>query len=254
MRIILRNSGCGSDISSKVNTTLYNWFRSLIVNFCKKMQNVSSNKLKHITFGVYTTNRIQMKKIALPFLAFAFSAISLSAQVNYKVNTEISSVEWIGRKVTGQHEGVIQLKNGSYTFENGIITKGVFIVNMQSIRITDIENKDQNEKLQNHLISSDFFAVKDNPIGKLTVLKSEKSGENKLNVFAELTIKGISKRVEFNVTLLKDGKKMVAIGEVDINRTEYDIRYGSGSFFDNLGDKAIKDLFSIKFKVASIQQ
>ena len=54
--------------------------------------------------------------------------------------------------------------------------------------------------------------------------------------------------------LLQEGDKMVAIGQVDINRTEFDIRYGSGSFFDNLGDKAIKDNFTVKFKVAAIKK
>tara|TARA_R110002111_G_scaffold172294_1_gene237860 strand:+ start:404 stop:991 length:588 start_codon:yes stop_codon:yes gene_type:complete len=195
-----------------------------------------------------------MKKIALSFLTFAFIAISSVAQENYKINTEISSVEWIGRKVTGQHNGVIQLKNGSYTFENGLIIKGEFTIDMQTIKINDIEDKEQNEKLQNHLISADFFAVKDHPTAKLVIQKSEKIGEDKLKVFADLEIKGISKRIDFEVTMLKEGTKMVAVGEVDINRTEYDIRYGSGSFFDNLGDKAIKDLFTIKFKVAALQQ
>ena len=195
-----------------------------------------------------------MKKIALSFLTFAFIAISSVAQENYKINTEISSVEWIGRKVTGQHNGVIQLKNGSYTFENGLITKGEFSIDMQTIKINDIEDKEQNQKLQNHLNSPDFFAVKDHPTAKLSIIKSEKSGTDKLKVFADLEIKGISKRIDFEATMLKEGTKMVTVGEVDINRTEYDIRYGSGSFFDNLGDKAIKDLFTIKFKVAALQQ
>lgn len=195
-----------------------------------------------------------MKKIALSFLTFAFIAISSVAQENYNINTQISSVEWIGRKVTGQHNGVIQLKNGSYTFENDLIIKGEFTIDMQTIKINDIEDKEQNEKLQNHLISADFFSVKDHPTAKLVIQKSEKIGEDKLKVFADLEIKGISKRIDFEVTMLKEGTKMVAVGEVDINRTEYDIRYGSGSFFDNLGDKAIKDLFTIKFKVAALQQ
>ena len=218
------------------------------------MQNVSNTKLKHTTFESLITNYIKMKNIAFCFLIFFFSTISIIAQENYRVNTEISSIEWIGRKVTGQHQGVIQLKKGSYIFENGIIKKAEFIINMMSIKITDIEDQDQNDKLQNILVSSNFFAVKENPTGKLSILKSEKISTGKLNVFAELEIKGISKRIEFEVTLLKDGNKMVAIGEVDIDRTAYGIRYGSGSFFDNLGDKAIKDLFTIKFKVAAIQQ
>ncbi len=175
-----------------------------------------------------------------------------NAQERYTVNTVISSLEWIGKKVTGQHQGVIDLKKGSYLFENGLITSGELIINMQSIKITDIEDKEQNDKLKNHLVSSDFFSVEKHPTAQLTIVKSQKIDETRLKVTADLTIKEITKRIEFEVTLLIEGKKMVAIGEVDIDRTQFDIRYGSGSFIDNLGDKAIKDLFTIKFKVASL--
>ena len=174
------------------------------------------------------------------------------AQERYTVNTVISSVEWIGKKVTGQHQGVIEFKKGSYLFENGTITSGEFIINMQSITITDIEDKEQNEKLKNHLVSSDFFSVEKHPTAQMSVVKSQRIDEKRLKITADLTIKEITKRIEFEVTLLIEGKKMVAIGEVDIDRTQFDIRYGSGSFIDNLGDKAIKDLFTIKFKVAAL--
>ena len=193
-----------------------------------------------------------MKKIALTFSTIVLLMLVGNAQERYTVNTVISSLEWIGKKVTGQHQGVIDLKKGSYLFENGLITSGELIINMQSIKITDIEDKEQNDKLKNHLVSSDFFSVEKHPTAQLTIVKSQKIDETRLKVTADLTIKEITKRIEFEVTLLIEGKKMVAIGEVDIDRTQFDIRYGSGSFIDNLGDKAIKDLFTIKFKVAAL--
>lgn len=193
-----------------------------------------------------------MKKIILTFSAIVLLMLAGIAQERYTVNTVISSVEWIGKKVTGQHQGVIELKKGSYLFENGTITSGEFIINMQSITITDIEDKEQNEKLKNHLVSSDFFSVEKHPTAQMSVVKSQRIDEKRLKITADLTIKEITKRIEFEVTLLIEGKKMVAIGEVDIDRTQFDIRYGSGSFIDNLGDKAIKDLFTIKFKVAAL--
>ena len=193
-----------------------------------------------------------MKKIALTFSTIVLLMLVGNAQERYTVNTVISSLEWIGKKVTGQHQGVIDLKKGSYLFENGLITSGELIINMQSIKITDIEDKEQNDKLKNHLVSSDFFSVEKQPTAQLTIVKSQKIDETRLKVTADLTIKGITKRIEFEVTLLIEGKKMVAIGEVDIDRTQFDIRYGSGSFIDNLGDKAIKDPFTIKFKIAAL--
>lgn len=183
-----------------------------------------------------------------------FTSSFIQAQEVYQVNEAVSGVEWIGKKVTGEHSGDIKLKSGSYTFENGIITEGELIIDMSTIQVTDIEDKENNEKLRGHLISSDFFGVKKHPKGKLTIIKSEKVADNKLKITADLMLKGISKVIEFEVTLLQENGKMVAIGQVDINRTEYDIRYGSGSFFDNLGDKAIKDFFTVKFKVAATKK
>jgi polyisoprenoid-binding protein YceI len=125
---------------------------------------------------------------------------------------------------------------------------------METIEVTDIEDEESNGKLRGHLTSPDFFNVNKYPNGKLTVIKSEKIGNNKLKLMATLQLKEISKDIEFEVTMLQEGDKMVAIGQVDINRTEFDIRYGSGSFFDNLGAKAIKDNFKVKFKVAAIKK
>ena len=195
-----------------------------------------------------------MKKVASLLLVIFCIVNSILAQKNYWVNTEISSVEWIGKKVTGQHEGLIQMKNSKYTFQNGTINSGTFLIDMQTIAVTDIDDQEQNEKLKNHFISKDFFSVKEHPTAKLQIVKSDQIGENKLNVSGDLTIKGITKRIEFETTLLIEDKKMVAIGQAHIDRTQYDIRYGSGSFIDNLGDKAIKDLFTIKFKVAALAE
>lgn len=254
MWIIFRYLLLRAIIISKLTRTIQRAYRFFNVKIYKKNEKRfhPSKKANYICHFINNLNK--MKKLAFTSLLLFLAIIQLSAQDDYLVNTEISSVEWIGRKVTGEHSGVIKLKNGSYTFEDGLITKGEFIINMETIEVTDIEDEESNGKLRGHLTSPDFFNVNKYPNGKLTVIKSEKIGNSKLKLMATLQLKEISKDIEFEVTMLQEGDKMVAIGQVDINRTEFDIRYGSGSFFDNLGDKAIKDNFTVKFKVAAIKK
>ncbi|MBL4709255.1 MAG: YceI family protein [Flavobacteriales bacterium] len=170
---------------------------------------------------------------------------------SYTINKSISQVEWVGKKVTGSHEGTIQLIEGFVVLKGDIISSGEIIIDMNTIAVTDIENKGMNAKLKRHLTSPDFFGVEDYPTGKLKITSSEKTADNKLKLICELTLKGISKRIEIPTTLMQEENKLVAIGEIVIDRTLFDIKYGSGSFFDNLGDKAIMNDFKVKFKVAA---
>lgn len=193
-----------------------------------------------------------MKKlISLTSLFLVYIITFAGGEETYSINKSISKIEWIGKKVTGSHEGTIQLKEGSVVFEGGIVSSGEIIIDMNTIEVTDIKDEGMNTKLKGHLTSADFFGVKAHPIGKLKILHSEKLEDSKLMLMCELTLKGITKRIEIPTTLIQEEGKLVAIGEIAIDRTLFDIKYGSGSFFDNLGDKAIMDDFLVKFKVAA---
>ena len=111
---------------------------------------------------------------------------------------------------------------------------------MTSINTTDLEG-DYKNKLDGHLKSADFFGVETHTTSKLVFTKVEASGKNSYKVTGDLTIKGITKPVTFDVSIY--GSKATATLKVD--RAEYDVRYGSGSFFDNLGDKTIYDEFDL---------
>lgn len=185
-----------------------------------------------------------MKKSILSLaLALVFgSAIAGPIDGDKKtVNAEASQVTWKAYKVTGSHTGTIALKSGSLEFDDDKLTGGEFVVDMTSINTTDLEAGSGKEKLDGHLHSADFFATATNPTSKLVFTNVKTSGKNSYEVTGDLTIKGITKPVTFDVSVY--GSKATATLKVD--RTKYDVKYGSGSFFDNLGDKTIYDEFDL---------
>ncbi len=171
----------------------------------------------------------------------------------YKVSKKTSKLEWVGKKVTGQHNGVINIHDGEVTVENGMISGGTLWIDMGSITVLDIEDEGTNAKLTGHLKSPDFFSVENHPKSKLEITKVESKGGDKYHIHGNLTIKDITEKVEIPATIKMEEGKLVAIGETEIDRTKYDIKYGSGKFFDDLGDKMIDDNFMVKFKVGAMK-
>lgn len=180
-----------------------------------------------------------LKTIAIALLV-AFSTAAVSAQTK-KVDAAKSNVEWLGKKVTGQHNGTVKLKEGALVFSGKKLTGGTFTVDMNSITVTDLKAGEGKEKLEGHLKSPDFFGTEKFPTSKLVFKKIADKGNGVYTVTADLTIKESTNPVTFDVTV----KGNTATAKVTIDRTKFDIKYGSGSFFDNLGDKAISDNFDI---------
>jgi len=157
------------------------------------------------------------------------------------INTAESSVVWTGKKVTGQHTGTINIKSGNLDFENGSLSGGTISIDMNSIKCTDL-GEGGAKKLEGHLKSDDFFGVPNNPTAELNITGVAMGKERgNYNVTADVTIKGITKSISFPATIGSDA----ASATVVIDRTDFDVRYGSGSFFDNLGDKTIYDDFEL---------
>ena len=177
-------------------------------------------------------------KIAM-LLILALSFMSFSTLTEKQVSVEKSKVIWKGYKVTGQHEGTINLKSGILTFDGKTLTGGSFVMDMSTINTTDLEGEYKG-KLDGHLKSPDFFGVEKFPTATLDFINvSGKDGSYKIK--ANLTIKETTKAVEFSMTI----KENTATANLEIDRTEYDIKYGSSSFFDDLKDKAIYDNFDL---------
>lgn len=133
-------------------------------------------------------------------------------------------------------------------WKNEKLTAGKFTIDMASITNTDLEDPGYNAKLVGHLKSDDFFGVEKYPTAKLEIKSSSKFENNKGTVKAHLTIKETTLPIEFEAQ--KEGNWLMA--EIIIDRSKYDVRYGSGSFFDNLGDKTIYDDFTMTVKIATM--
>jgi len=156
------------------------------------------------------------------------------------VKSSESKVTWKAYKVTGSHTGTVDLKSGALIFDEGTLKGGEFEVDMPSLVSTDLEGEYKG-KLEGHLKSDDFFGVATYPTASLVFTDVKASGKNSYEVSGDLTIKGITKPVTFDVSIY--GSKATATLKVD--RAQYNVKYGSGSFFDNLGDKTIYDEFDL---------
>ncbi|GMN05667.1 YceI family protein [Croceitalea sp. MTPC5] len=174
-------------------------------------------------------------------LVVGFAATAKTVDDDKKeVKTDASSVTWKAYKVTGSHTGTINLKSGALMFDGDKLTGGEFVVDMTTINTTDLSGKSKSD-LDGHLHSDDFFSTASNPTSNLVFTNVKSSSKNSYEVTGDLTIKGITKPVTFDVSVY--GSKATATLKVD--RTNYDVKYGSGSFFDNLGDKTIYDEFDL---------
>jgi len=179
------------------------------------------------------------------FLALmAFQALIvpfISAQVKFTADTEQTSILWLGEKVTGQHGGTIKLLSGWINWVDNKIISGEFNIDMTSLKVSEA-----NERLEGHLKSDDFFGVAKFPVSKLIISGSTPFDKGTGVVTGTLTIKGITNPIEFKVVSQKKDDGMWFFANIIVDRTKYDIRYGSGNFFDNLGDKTIFDEFKLK--------
>ena len=182
--------------------------------------------------------------LILSFMLFT----SAMAGEAFMVDTKSSQAEWVGRKVTGQHNGAINIKSGMLHLEDGKLVGGEFEIDMTTIVNHDVEDEEWRTKLVNHLKSDDFFSVDKFPVAvfKITHVESttDEDGNNYL-IRGGLTIKGITHPIEFPAKVEINGDKISATAAITVDRAKHDIRFRSGSFFENLGDKLIYDEFTI---------
>jgi polyisoprenoid-binding protein YceI len=187
----------------------------------------------------------KMKQITIVAIVFLmFSGHALLAQKS-EVNQEKSTIKWEGKKIGTNHHGEIQLKSGYLEVQNNEITDGVFVVDMTTISNIDLENENMNQKLVGHLKSEDFFGVEKYPTSTLQVTESSKFVNGKATITGNITIKGKTEPVSFEV--VRNNNEFSA--KILIDRSKFDVRYGSNSFFDNLGDRAIDNIFTLEVQL-----
>ena len=189
------------------------------------------------------------KLILLPL--FALFLVAAQAQTNYAVNTSSSVVVWTGYKVTGKHTGTVKIKSGSVQFTNGILTAGTFEMDMNTINDTDLEGEWAG-KLVGHLKSDDFLGVANFPTATFVITRAiPQDSKGNYKIIGNLTIKGTTKEVKFFANATESNGSVAATGKMTIDRSEFNMRYGSGSFFDGLGDKTIYDEFDLQVSLVA---
>ncbi|MBO0949013.1 YceI family protein [Fibrella forsythiae] len=169
----------------------------------------------------------------------------------YKIDAAKSTLSWNGKKVTGEHSGNIKVQDGAFVVDGSKVTGGQFTFDMNSITCTDLTDKGYNDKFIGHMKSEDFFNTAKFPTSTFKITKVTPKGGELYDITGNMTIKGITNAVTFPATVKVAGNQITATGKATLDRTKYDIRYGSKSFFENIGDKAIYDDFTVDMKLAA---
>jgi len=172
---------------------------------------------------------------------------------DYQIDLALSMVNWEGKKTLIANyidEGTISIKEGDLQVSGGKISSGDFVIDMNTIKAGSTSNtKATVDMLEKHLKSDDFFGVEKFPTAKFTIKDVNMIGGEYI-ASGELTIKDITNQIEFPITINQEGEGSVTVvGGAVLDRTKWDIRYGSDKFFDNLANNVIDDNFTVKFDI-----
>lgn len=178
--------------------------------------------------------------------------------VSYSVDTEASSVKWLGTKPTGEHFGYVPIAEGELMVKDDMITGGNFTMNVANLRVEDIEDEETNAKLAGHLRSPDFFNTDTFPTIKFEITGVEQLQDEVTDdgmqltheLSGNLTIKGITKNISFKAQVnMLENKIEAMTPQFLIDRTKWNVNYGSQKVFDNLKDNFIHDDMGITIKL-----
>tara|TARA_B100001142_G_scaffold321382_2_gene367943 strand:+ start:184 stop:804 length:621 start_codon:yes stop_codon:yes gene_type:complete len=196
------------------------------------------------------------KNITGGFMIIFLLVLCLGYADSYKVDVDSSTIQWIGRKVTGEHDGNLKILYGNIRkyldTEQKEVIKGNIVIDMTTITNNDIESKKYQKYFVDHLNSSDFFDVAHFSKSQLKILDNiilSNDSSGNMMITAEITIKGITQKVKFPAKIEFLDDSATAVGTIDIDRTLFDIRYKSKSFFPDVGDYFIYDDFTLNFTI-----
>jgi polyisoprenoid-binding protein YceI len=182
-----------------------------------------------------------MKKILAVLILQFFVLITVIGQERLNADTAKTRILWTAEKVTGEHHGTINLKSGWLDWKDNQIVAGEFHIDMNTIK-----ESEGNAKFEGHMRSDDFFSVEKFPVSTLIINRSTPFDKGTGTLTGTLTIKGITNPIEFKAANQTKDDGMWFYANISVDRTKYDIRWGSGTFFDNLGDKTVFDEFKLK--------
>ncbi|WP_341837421.1 YceI family protein [Chitinophaga pollutisoli] len=179
------------------------------------------------------------------------ASAAVAAPVAFKVDGSKSKIAWLAKKVTGSHNGFINISGGTLQVDGSTLTGGSFNVDTRTMTVEDIKDEKGNARLLGHLKSDDFFSVENHPDASFAITSAKKKSGNTYDITGNLTIKGISQSITFPADVVVNGDQLNAKATIKIDRTKFDIKYRSNSFFENLGDKAIYDDFTLDVELVA---
>ncbi len=162
-----------------------------------------------------------------------------------------SQVRWEASKVTGTHWGYVPLKNATLDYSGGKIKGGSFDMDMVNLTVEDLTDAKSKGSLTGHLKSDDFFSVEKFNTATFKITEAKSSNGKDYTITGNLTIKGIVQKVSFPAVVAVAGKKVTATGQIKFDRTKFDIKYRSGSYFEDLADKMIYDEVKLDVKLVA---
>ena len=184
-------------------------------------------------------------------LCFILLVTTIFGQNSLHIDMDKSSIKWKGTKSTGSyHDGLINVKTSQLDFDkNNQLIGGEIIIDMNSIICTDIQNKKSNRSLVKHLKDDDFFGTDIFPISKLVITNVEKIDEQNFKLVADLTIKENTHPIEFIANIIYNNDTGLASGKIEIDRSKYNVKYRSKSWYPDIGDRFINDNFELFFNL-----
>ena len=213
-----------------------------------------------------------MKKFLLPAL-FAVAVIGAAPVASaqkmnsakmatnapaYKLQPQLSTLGWEGKAVTHGHNGSMNFTDGELLVKGDALVGGTVTVDMKSMKALDIKDAESQGKFVGHMSSDDFFGAEKFPtsvfkIVSVTPIKGAAKEADNATIAGDMTIKGVTQRLSFPAKVGVKGGVAAASGKVTIDRTKFGLKYGSKTFFDSIGDKAIYDNFDLTFNVIAKQ-
>lgn len=202
---------------------------------------------------------MKISKIFL-LLIFVAACYSNAAAIDtLKLDTERSFIKWKSGTAVKEYTGTLHFNGGMAITYGSRLSAGSFVVNMESIAVEGIEDPAEKQKILDIIKSNDMFDV-DNHKDATFIIKSSdpiySKGDTRFNnrISGKMTIKGISETIAMPGLLLLTDSLNTFKGSVSIDRTKFDMKYKSGSFFEDLGDELIKDNISLDIEVYFIKQ
>jgi len=169
----------------------------------------------------------------------------------FEIISAKSNIDWVGRKVTGAHNGTIAIKEGSLNFADGQLADGKFTIDTTSIKILDVTDPATNAQFAGHLASDDFFNSDNYPEAQFVITAISKGSNDTYRITGNLTIKGITHPVSFDAQVTTAADTVSATGKVVVDRTKYGMRFCSGNFFKDLGDTLIYNDFDLNVNITA---